>query len=656
MLKLTERNCDKMKKRLFGKKAVSIAVAALMLASAVPAVSAADAQQSTTIKIIHTNDLHGYYKSTSKGQIGFERLKSLINEQQPDLILDIGDTFHGQAFATVENGESMAELLDAVNYDAMTPGNHDWSYGAEQLKNIDDNYGFKVLAANVVKDDGSDYFDAPYLVKDVTADDGTSLRVGVVGVIDDKFYTSTPKENVEGLQFTEEAAKTTEIAKKLKNEEKCDIVIAITHQHDCKGFVNNISDVDAVLAGHEHKLISEVYFDRENNPVPLFEAACYFTDIGVLSLTYDKEEKTLRQADEEFLESADIENEPDEDIAGLISSIESRESSVLNEVVGHSNEEYPYSWEDIRVAEQPIGRIVTASYLDWTGADVAMENSGGIRAGIPQGDVTYGDLIGISPYGNTLLVKQMTGQQILDVAEFAIEISRACDEVYTIQKEAVEKGEDPMQYSWPSNSGSALQISGLKAQYDLTKPQGSRLINATIGGESVDPDKIYNVAMNNYISDNESYPHISDAELVSEYGTCEQALRRYIEKNTFSEAASTPNLEPYSAEAPTDPEDGTSPEQPTDATDSEEQPTQTEPATDNTDGATDATQATEATTPSTGDNSGTGSASANNNAGAQSTQAGKVATGDSRSIIILLTLLMAAAAVTACAVKRKRGI
>ena len=97
-------------------------------------VQAEDAQ--TTIRIVHTNDLHGYYKTTDRS-IGFEALKAFIDQQDADLVLDAGDTFHGQAFATVEQGLGMAELMDAAGYDAVTPGNHDWSYGAERLKELD---------------------------------------------------------------------------------------------------------------------------------------------------------------------------------------------------------------------------------------------------------------------------------------------------------------------------------------------------------------------------------------------------------------------------------------------------------------------------------------------------------------------------------------
>lgn len=625
-------------KFLKGKKLLSLTLAGMLLATAAPfAAAATEGESDTTIRIVHTNDIHGYYKSTDRGQIGFDGLKTVIDEQDADLVLDIGDTFHGQAFATVEEGMSIARLMDECGYDAMTPGNHDWTYTAERLKELEDQSSFKILAANVVNDDGSLYFDSPYLVKDVVADDGTQLKVGVVGAIDDKFYTSTVPSNVEGLQFTEEAAKVTEMAQTLRNDENCDIVIAITHQSDCEGFVNNISGVDAVIAGHEHVLIDTVYQDSEGKDVPLVEANYYFYNVGVLSLNYDTQTGTVT-ADETFLSSGDTSGKEDAEVASVISEIEQEEQSVLSEVVGTSSKDYPYSWEEIRISEQEIGRIVTASYLDWTGADVAFENAGGVRAGISQGDVTYGDLISISPYGNVLVTKELTGQQIIDILEYSLEISRQCDEIYTLQKEAVEAGEDPYQYSWPEHSGSALQTNGVQANYDLSQPEGSKLSDVKIGGEPIELDKVYTVAMNNYVSDDTEYPHISTTELKSEYGTCEEALHRYIGKGSFEQAAATQGLVPVSAEDPTDPSEPTEP-----ATQPETEPTTEETTPTEATGDTSATGATEAASTPKDVTAPTGATSTS----------GKVATGDSANVAMLLLVLAAAVGVVVFA--RKKG-
>lgn len=534
----------------------------------------ADDVKDTTIHIVHTNDMHGYYTATNRGQIGFAALKKIIEQEDADLVLDIGDTFHGQSFATVEQGKSIAELMDEVGYDAMTPGNHDWSYGAERVKELDDESNFKVLAANVVTDEGKSYFDNSYFIKDVVADDGTNLKVGVVGVIDDRFYSSTSSANVKGIKFEEEAAKANEVAKILREDENCDIVLAITHQADCESFVSNISGIDAVLAGHEHILMDKDYTDKDGKQVKIVEANCFFQNVGVLSLTYDKNNGVV-DITEKFYSSEDTQEMFDESVENKITEIESREQSVLGEVIGTSSKEYPYSWEEIRVSEQEIGRIITAAYLDYTGADVAMENAGGIRGGILAGDVTYSNLISISPYGNVLVEKELTGQQIVDILEQSLEINKNCDEVYAQQKELAEKGEDPYQIDFPSNSGSAFQFGGITAEYDMTKPYGERTSNIKIGGVDIDFSKTYRVVTNNYAAEDTEYASIAEAPLVKEYTTCEQILRSYIAKGNFEEAAASANIVPASSDKPTNPsESSDEPSEPANPNESSNEPSE----------------------------------------------------------------------------------
>lgn len=540
------KKSEKMKKMLCSFLAVSVL-------TSVTAISVnAESDNTATIRIVHTNDMHGYYTATNRGQIGFSALKKIIEQENADLVLDAGDTFHGQSFATVEQGKSIAELMDEVGYDAMTIGNHDLSYGTEHLKELDGETNFKILAANVVTDGGDEYFDSSYLVKEVTADDGTKLNVGVIGVVDDRFYSSTKSESVKGVTFKEEADAASSLAKSLRENEACDIVIAITHQADCEGFVENISGIDAVIAGHEHIIMDNDYTDKDGKAVRVAEAGYYFQNVGVLSLTYDKDSKTV-SASEKTYSSADTQDLSDEKTSDKITEIETREQSILNEVIGTSSKEYPYSWEEVRISEQPIGRIVTAAYLDCTGADVAIENAGGIRGGIPSGDITYSNLISISPYGNVLVEKELSGQQIVDILETSLEINRNCGETYEKQKELAAKGEDPYQIDFPNDSGSALQFGGVQAEYDMTKPIGERVSNVKIGGSDIDLNKTYKVVSNNYTAENTIYTSLANAPISKEYTTCEQAIRNYIAKGAFEETAEKANIVPVTIVEPSEP-------------------------------------------------------------------------------------------------------
>lgn len=524
---------DEMKKNIF--KPISLVISVSLLATMCPMQIFAEEQtqeQDTTIQIVHTNDIHGYYTETKNGTLGFAVLKSIVDLEGADLVLDMGDTFHGQAFATIDEGSSIAQLMKEVGYDAVTPGNHDWSYGAERLKELEKIGGFPILAANVTTLNGDDFFEQNYLVKEVTADDGTKLKVGVVGVIDDEFYRSTASDNIAGLTFEEEAQEATKIAQYLNDVEKCDIVLAMTHQSNCEEFIANIKGIDAVLAGHEHIVMDESYPDSEGKLVPVVEAGYYMNNIGVMELTLDAESKEIVSVDERFytMENDIAENEQ---VKESISEIEKQQQVTLSQAIGYTENAYPYSWEDVRIAQQDIGKLVTESYMEFTGADVAFENAGGIRAGLDAGDITYQDVISISPYGNVVVTKKLTGKEIIDILNQSLAIGKACDDVYTIQKEAVAKGEDPYQYSWPEDSGSYLQFSGI----DVETNENGQIISAKINGTDVNEKEMYVVAMNNYLGESDLYTALPAAGVEQEFGTCEQALIKYIRnRNNVNEA------------------------------------------------------------------------------------------------------------------------
>lgn len=174
---------------------VMLLVASLVFPGAAQADEATDATDAEvgSITIVHTNDIHGNYSvSADDGSTVnyFSVVKGLADSAKADLVVDAGDTFHGNSFATICEGTSIARLMEAVGYDAMTPGNHDWSYGAEQLKALSSYV--RVLAANVKTTGGENYFSDLYVTKDVELDNGETVQVGVFGVIDEDFYTSTP--------------------------------------------------------------------------------------------------------------------------------------------------------------------------------------------------------------------------------------------------------------------------------------------------------------------------------------------------------------------------------------------------------------------------------------------------------------------------------
>lgn len=248
-------------------------------------------------------------------------------------------------------------------------------------------------------------------------------------------------------------------------------------------------------------------------------------NIGVMELTLDANSKKILSVDEQFYTMENLNGiTENEQIKNNISQIENEQQVILSQTIGYAEKAYPYSWEDIRISQQDIGKFITDSYLEFTGADVAFENAGGIRAGLEAGDITYQDVISISPYGNIVITKKLTGKEIIDILNQSIAIGKACDDIYTIQKEAVKKGEDPYQYSWPEHNGSYLQFSGI----EIKTNENGQIVSAKINGTDVNDNQIYTVAMNNYLGESNVYTTLAQTSLEQEFGTCEQALLKYI--------------------------------------------------------------------------------------------------------------------------------
>lgn len=511
------------------KKAAGAAVCIALLITllAAPTLHAdAASDDIVTVNIVHTNDIHGRSGYEEGSVFGFEKLAAYIDETDPDLVIDAGDLYHGQAFATMEEGGSIAELVNAVGYDLLTPGNHDWNYGKDRLKELGQLSGVEILAGNVTQN-GEDFFgNGGIYTEEITDEDGDKVKVGVLGVFDQDIRKDTAPANTEGLDFADDAETATALAAELRNE-NCDIVIAISHQLDCAAFLAQTSGIDVLIAGHEHEVINTSCPDSDGKSVQVVETGAYFENIGDLTLTYNINTNELT-VEEKIVTAAEAAALPSDqevvEVVEILDKINARQEQQLTQVVGTTGRDLDGTWESLRIEETGMGRLVTAAYLAETGADVAFENAGGIRIGrvLEAGDITWGDIIDTAPYGNYIVTKEISGQDLLEILEQSIEIGRQNKISYD---EWVQTG---AQVSWPANSGSYLQFAGISVQYDMSKPEGERVLQAKIRTEDLDPAGMYTIATNNYVALGDDYVQLKDAAEINQYGACDEALEDFV--------------------------------------------------------------------------------------------------------------------------------
>ena len=552
-----------------------------------------------SVTVMHTNDIHGSYKySYNAGTVGFDGLAVLYSAQGngPDLLLDAGDTFHGQSFATMSEGKSIAELMNtfyADGYDATTPGNHDWSYGADKLRTMT-GYSttgtpFAMLCANAKSTSGVWSSSITKTLNRTWKDDeGSStfdykIKVGVVGAMDESLGSSLRADLIEGTSFSGAVDAINAEAKRLREDEDCNVIVCIAHTLNAKTFAAQLNGVDALVAGHEHINLDESVTGADGKSVRVVEAGSAFAEVGLLSVPYEYDTKGTESTDDDtvavYADKSDEKLYTAKDVNVLLTDpnkgstyqsildevhdnkikpLDDAFSAASSEVIGTSSTNYFYGenasgthgWEMVRTTDfrpskegdttkaQTIGHVICGSYLDLTGADLAIENAGGIRGGIAAGDVTAGNVIAISPYGNTVETWTMTGADFLAALEHSLQISDECNHSYELQQAYVAAGHTEQEaqdkYKWRDDSGSVLSFGGINVTIDWTQPEGKRIVSATLAkdGSTLDPTKTYTVATNNYIITNTTdFPTFAHATKRTEWGTCEAALRALIGQN-----------------------------------------------------------------------------------------------------------------------------
>lgn len=210
----------------------------------------------TKITIVHTNDTH----SRIKEGVGFSRIATKVKElkeENPNLLLvDAGDTLHGLPIATISKGKSIVEVMNAVGYDAMVPGNHDFNYGQNRLLELDNMASFPFIASNVARENGKIDFEQ-YVIKEFD-----EVKVGIFGLATPETrYKSNPK-NTEGINFEDPVAVSRKMVKQLKAE-GADVIIALSHlgmdeESEIKSsdVASQVEGIDIIVDGHSHTTLN----------------------------------------------------------------------------------------------------------------------------------------------------------------------------------------------------------------------------------------------------------------------------------------------------------------------------------------------------------------------------------------------------------------
>lgn len=216
-----------------------------------------------------------------------------IREANPGrvLLLDAGDTLHGLPIVGISKGKAMVDVMNAVGYDFMAPGNHDFNYGQEKLEELSKMTNFKILAANVYKKGTEERLFAPYEIKEL---DG--VKIGIFGLATPETLFKTNPKNIENLEFRNPVEEAKTVVAELKG--KVDMIVGLTHlgldgstkaSETSEGVASSVEGIDLIIDGHSH---TELEGGKVVNGTLIAQTKDYNKNLGVVDILV-KENKEL---------------------------------------------------------------------------------------------------------------------------------------------------------------------------------------------------------------------------------------------------------------------------------------------------------------------------------------------------------------------------
>ncbi|PMB83760.1 bifunctional metallophosphatase/5'-nucleotidase [Dolosicoccus paucivorans] len=385
------------------------------------------------VTIVHTNDMHGRIESTDR-ELGMSKVKAFVEQENPDLVLDAGDAFQGLPISNSDQGETMAELMNQVGYDAMAVGNHEFDFGYDQALAYQELLDFPLLSANVYKD-GERVFQ-PF-----TTVEKNGRNFGIVGLSTPETLTKTHPKNVEGLTFRNPIAEGLDQFEALQSL-NVDTYIYLVHLGiDSETNPQWRGDSLAKVLADRHPLAQILVIDGHShtkesmrfNNVTYSQTGAHLANVGKLTL---KGQGKDYQADAKYFSVEDLNELNTHAVTDqMIGSAKERYEKANAEVIIKNNPiHFAGERDDVRRRETNLGNLLADIVYEYgqTGfsnpTDLAVMNGGGIRVSITNEVVTKGDIIAVSPFGNTIAQIEVTGHQLYDMFEHALRTDVEFDE------------------------------------------------------------------------------------------------------------------------------------------------------------------------------------------------------------------------------------
>ncbi|NMH63673.1 bifunctional UDP-sugar hydrolase/5'-nucleotidase UshA [Shewanella salipaludis] len=411
----------------------------------------------TKFTVLHTNDNHGRFWSNADGEYGMAARKTLIQQIRAEVEANGGETLLLSG-GDINTGVPESDLQDAVpdfvgmndiGYDAMAVGNHEFDNPLSILDMQRHLAQFPMLAANIYKADGTRYFDA-YKVFDIKG-----LKVAVIGLTTEDTAKIGNPEFISGLTFTDPKVEVAKVIKEIKDAKAADLIFAATHMGhyaDGQNGSNAPGDVAMARALTEGDL-QLVVGGHSQNPVCMEPGTNEYADFsaGDACVPDQQNGAWIMQAHEwgKYVGRADFEYfggklhlasyklipvnlkktvvddagnkskvligdeiAPDAELKELLQYFQDKGNGKLDEVIATTDGLLDGERANVRNMQTNLGRLLAMAQSTKVHADFGVMNSGGVRASIEAGDITYRDVLTVQPFGNMVTLSTMTGSDV----------------------------------------------------------------------------------------------------------------------------------------------------------------------------------------------------------------------------------------------------
>ena len=481
------------------------------------------------ITILGTTDLHGninpidYYtnKPDNRGLAKVATLIKRVRSEQPNIVLvDSGDTIQGsplESFHSRKNNQPpdpMMLIMSSLKYDAMAVGNHEYNFGLKVLEKARSEANFPWLSANTYDKATQKPHYKPYIVKEVAG-----VRVGILGLTTPGVPNWDNPPNYAGLEFHEPVAEARKWVPVLRNQESADVVVVamhmglgedlrtgevspgqIAHENEAISIAKEVPGVDVIFMGHTHRDVPSLYINgvlltQANHwGRHLARADFYLQKAGTGWRVYAKSARTM---------ASDDRVEPDPEVVKLVEPYDRETQAWLARTIGESAEEL--TAREARFRDTAILDLIQKVQLEAGKADVSMVASFNSEARIAKGGVTVRDIAGLYVYENTLVVLEVTGQQLKDALEHSAKYYKTYEPGKPLRELINEK--------IPAYNFDIAE--GVTYELDISKPIGQRIQNLRFRGQPLAPTRKLRLATNNYrVNGGGGYVMYKDAPVV----------------------------------------------------------------------------------------------------------------------------------------------